>query len=159
MTIAGDGIIGTIGMVQVGDGVGIHGTAEAGDGMLVGDGTIGMAQVGDGDGTIGTVRDGDMVGMEMDGIMDGMVITSPTLVEEEPGDITETDIRKEDIMEDHLTQQMEEHQREITLEQEQEILPHEAHKFLQDLQMDLGSIIQIVLEQEVQHEPLLQLQV
>ena len=149
MTIAGDGIIGTIGMAQDGVGVGIHGTAEAGDGMLAGDGTIGMVRDGAGDGTIGTVRDGDMVGMEMDGIMDCMGITMPIIVEEEPVDITEIEIHKEDITVELLTQQVVDHLQEIILVQEQEVLQPVAVNFLREIQVERENIILIMLEQEI----------
>jgi hypothetical protein len=142
MTITGDGIIGTTGMAQ--DGVGIHGTAEAGDGMLVGDGTIGMVRDGAGDGTIGTVRDGvGMDGMAMDGIMAGMVITTPTIVEEEQADTTVIDILKEDTTVEHHIQQAEDHLQEIILAQEQEILQLVAVNFLQEIPAERESIIPI----------------
>lgn len=112
--------VGTIGMAQVG----------------AGDGTVGTAQVGDGDGTIGMEQAGvGMAGMEMVGVMVGTEITMLTQEEEEPVAIMVTDIQREDIMEEHPTQQAEEPLHGITLEQEQEVLQPEALKFLQETQV------------------------
>lgn len=139
MTITGDGTIGIIGML-VGDGaqvgmqagVGTIGMAQVG----AGDGTVGTAQVGDGDGTIGMEQAGvGMAGMEMVGVMVGTEITMLTQEEEEPVAIMVTDIQREDIMEEHPTQQAEEPLHGITLEQEQEVLQPEALKFLQETQV------------------------